>query len=265
MPPLPAPLFLVALQLVGLRVVHCGAYYGHKQHPQHHQPMQHVQHMGIGKEGFPLPQFHGKEMPYMQYPHYRKEIPQMPMHMGNENAHKGGGYNGRQDKGQTVPSGAEGMPQAGACWNTGPSRSTGDTWGGQARYAGTAGQAMWKWQEVRVFQASQEPKAILGTKACRACRDYTDPKGTKGWVRRDNRDTRVSLAPEGPPARVGYLASGSRVRTDSQGNTDRQGSLDLWAQKDILGPPEREGSPGHRVYLVMGDQARTACLDSQDP
>ena len=55
------------------------------------------------------------------------------------------------------------------------------------------------------------------------------------------------------------------MRTDSQGNTDRQGSLDLWAQKDILGPPEREGSPGHRVYLVMGDQARTACLDSQDP
>ncbi len=100
MPPLPVPLFLTLLQLAVLTCVSGGAYYGHKQHPQPYQPMQHLQHMG--KEGFPQQQYLGKEVPYMQYPHYRKELPQMPMHKGKENARKGGGYNGGQDKGEKV-------------------------------------------------------------------------------------------------------------------------------------------------------------------
>lgn len=102
MPPLPAPLFLALLQVVALTYVSGGAYYGHKQHPQPYQPVQHLQHMGIGKEGFPQQQYLGKEVPYMQYPHYRKELPQMPMHKGKENARKGAGYNGGQDKGEKV-------------------------------------------------------------------------------------------------------------------------------------------------------------------
>lgn len=102
MPPLPAPLFLTLLQLVVLTYVSGGAYYGHKQHPQQYQPVQHLQHMGMGKEGFPQQQYLGKEVPYMQYPHYRKEIPQMPMHKGKDTARKGGGYNGGQDKGEKI-------------------------------------------------------------------------------------------------------------------------------------------------------------------
>lgn len=38
----------------------------------------------------------------MQYPHYRKELPQMPMHKGKETGRKGGTYNGGQDKGEKV-------------------------------------------------------------------------------------------------------------------------------------------------------------------
>lgn len=102
MPPLPVPLFLALLQLVALTYVSGGAYYGHKQHPQPYQPVQHLQHMGMGKEGFPQQQYLGKEVPYMQYPHYRKELPQMPMHKGKDNARKGGGYNGGQDKGEKI-------------------------------------------------------------------------------------------------------------------------------------------------------------------
>lgn len=98
MPPLLAPLFL--LQLVVLTFVSGGAYYGHKQHPQPYQPMQHIQHIGMGKGGFPQQQYLGKDMPYMQYPHYSKELPPMPMHKGKENAHKGGSYNGGKDKGK---------------------------------------------------------------------------------------------------------------------------------------------------------------------
>lgn len=107
MPPLPAHLLLTLLQLLVLTYVSRGAYYGHKQHPQQYQPMQHLQHMGMGKEGFPQQQqqqqqYLGKEVPYMQYPHYRKELPQIPMHKGKENARKGGGYNGGQDKGENI-------------------------------------------------------------------------------------------------------------------------------------------------------------------
>lgn len=100
MPPLPAPLFLTLLQLVVLTYVSGGAYYGHKQHPQPYQPMQRLQHMGMGKEGFPQQQYLGKEVPYMQYPHYRKELPQIPMHKGKETSRKGGSYSGGQDKGE---------------------------------------------------------------------------------------------------------------------------------------------------------------------
>lgn len=100
MPPLPAPLQLALLQLIVFTYVSAGAYYGHKQHPQQYQQMQHLQHMGMGKEGYPQQQYLGKEMPYMQYPHYRKELPQMPMQKGKENPRKGGGYNGGQDKGE---------------------------------------------------------------------------------------------------------------------------------------------------------------------
>ena len=103
MAPLPAPLSLTVLQLAALTYVCGGAYYGHKQHPQHpqpYQPVQHHQHMGMGKEGFPQQQYLGKEVPYMQYPQYRKELPQMPMHKGKENARKGGGYKGGPDKGE---------------------------------------------------------------------------------------------------------------------------------------------------------------------
>lgn len=102
MPPIPDPLFFTLLHLVVLTYVSGGAYYGHKQHPQPYQPVQHHQRMGIGKEGFPQQQYLGKEVPYMQYPHYRKELPQMPMHKGKENARKGGGFNGGQDKGEKV-------------------------------------------------------------------------------------------------------------------------------------------------------------------
>lgn len=101
MPPLPVPLFLTLLHLIILTYVSGGAYYGHKQHPQPYQPMQHLQHMGMAKEGFPQQQYHGKEVPYMQYPHYRKELPQLPMHKGKGNGHKGGNYNGGQDKGES--------------------------------------------------------------------------------------------------------------------------------------------------------------------
>lgn len=100
MPPLPAPLFLSLLQLVVITHVSGGAYYGHKQHPQQYQPMQHLQHIGMGKEGFPQQQYLGKEVPYMQYPHYRKELPQIPVLKGKENAHKGVGYKGSQEKGK---------------------------------------------------------------------------------------------------------------------------------------------------------------------
>lgn len=102
MAPLPAPHILTLIQLVLLSYVNGGAYYGHKQHPQPYQPMQHIQHMGIGKEGFPQQQYLGKEIPYMQYPHYRKELPQMPMNKGKDNRGKGGSYNGGTDKGETV-------------------------------------------------------------------------------------------------------------------------------------------------------------------
>lgn len=56
--------------------------------------------MGMGKEGFPQQQFIGKEIPYMQYPHYRKELPQIPVFKGKESGRKGGRYNGGQDKGK---------------------------------------------------------------------------------------------------------------------------------------------------------------------
>lgn len=98
--PRPLPLLLTLLQLAVLTYMSAGAYYGHKQHPQQYQPMQHLQHMG--KEGFPQQQYLGKEVPYMQYPHYRKELHPMPMHKGKENLRRGGGYHGGQDKGEKV-------------------------------------------------------------------------------------------------------------------------------------------------------------------
>lgn len=101
MHPLPVPLLLTLLQLAVLTYVSGGAYYGHQQRPQQYQPMQHMQHMGMGKEGFPQQQYHRKEVPYMQYPHYRKELPQMPVHKGKgkETGRKGGTYDGGSDKG----------------------------------------------------------------------------------------------------------------------------------------------------------------------
>lgn len=101
MPPVPAPLLLTLLQLAAITFVSGGAYYGHKPHPQSYQPMPHLQHMG--KEGFPQQQYLGKEAPYMQYPHYRKELPQMPILKGKD-ARKGTGYKGGQDKGEEVRS-----------------------------------------------------------------------------------------------------------------------------------------------------------------
>lgn len=102
MHPLPVPLLLTLLQLAVLTYVSGGAYYGHKQRPQPYQPMQHMQHMGMGKEGFPQQQYLRKEVPYVQYPHYRKELPQMPMHKGKgkETGRKGGTYDGGSDKGR---------------------------------------------------------------------------------------------------------------------------------------------------------------------
>ena len=117
---------------------------------------------------------------------------------------------------------------------------------------------------VRVFRASQAPKGTRDTKAFRACRDYQDPKGTRGWVSRGNRDTRVSRDPEGPPAQGVSPASGSPARTDSRDNTDHRESLDPRGPKDILDPPEWEGSRAPLVCPVTGDQARTACPDSRD-
>ena len=93
---LPAPLVLTLLQLLVLTYASGGAYYGHNQHPQQYQPMQHLQ------AGFPQQQYHGKDVPYMQYPHYRKDLPQMPMLKGKEKLRKGGNYNGGQDKGKVI-------------------------------------------------------------------------------------------------------------------------------------------------------------------
>lgn len=107
-PSLSAPLLVALFQLAVLPLVHAGVYYGHKQHQQHpqqqpqqHQPMPHLSHMGMGsKEQHPQQQWPGKDMPHMQYPHYRKEIPQMPMHMGKEYPRKGVVVNSGQDKGE---------------------------------------------------------------------------------------------------------------------------------------------------------------------
>ena len=95
------PLLFTLLQLTVLPLVFGGAYYGHKPHPQHHQPLPHLAHMGMGKEGLPQQQYLGKDMHHMQYPQYRKELPQMPIHMGKENPRKGGMNGGGQDKGET--------------------------------------------------------------------------------------------------------------------------------------------------------------------
>lgn len=103
MPPLGPPFLLTLLQLIVLTYVSDGKYYGHNQHPQAYQQqmqMQHLQHMGIGSEGYPQQQYIGKDAPYMQYPQYRKELPQMPIMKGKEKARKGGVYNGGQDKGK---------------------------------------------------------------------------------------------------------------------------------------------------------------------
>ncbi|KAG7259047.1 hypothetical protein CRUP_004073 [Coryphaenoides rupestris] len=216
----------VSCGLVVLSRVHCGTYYGHKPHPQHpqhpqqrHQPMQHVQLIGLGKEGFPQQQFHGKEIPYLQqYPQYHKEIPQMPsMHLGQENARKGGGgYNGRHDKGQTVPSGAEGMPQ------------------GEPGVPGPPG------PEGPMGPAGPQGNGVPG------------PPGLPG-----------PLGPPGPPGVV-YRASGNLVQLDSRDHLDHRGSLGLLGKRDVLDHLEQGGNPAHRVYLVWGNQARTACLDSQE-
>lgn len=99
MPRLLGPLLTVLLQLFVFPCVTDGAYYGHKQHPQPYQPMQHLQHINMGNRGFPQQQYIGKEVPYMQYPHYMKELPQMPLLKGKENPRKGGNYNGGKEKG----------------------------------------------------------------------------------------------------------------------------------------------------------------------
>lgn len=105
MSPLPAHLITALLQLVVFTHASGGAYYGHKQLSQPYQHIQHLQHMGMGKGGFSQQQYLGKEVPYMQYPHYRKElpqiphVPQIPMLKGKENARKGVNYFGGQDKG----------------------------------------------------------------------------------------------------------------------------------------------------------------------
>jgi len=45
---------------------------------------------------------------------------------------------------------------------------------------------------------------------------------------------------------------------------DHRGSLGLLGKRDVLDHLEQGGNPAHRVYLVWGNQARTACLDSQE-
>lgn len=73
-----APFLVVLLQVVLLPHVCGGAYYGHKPLHQQHQPVPHIPHKGIGKE-----------MPHMQYIPYRKDIPQLPMHMNKGKDKKG--------------------------------------------------------------------------------------------------------------------------------------------------------------------------------
>ncbi|CAG5865794.1 unnamed protein product [Menidia menidia] len=141
---LPVPLIPTLLHVLVLTYVSGGAYYGHKQHPQPYQQMQHLQHMGMGKGGFPQQQYHGKEVPYMQYPHYRKELPQMPMLKGKENTRKGGNFNGGHDKGQTITQGVEGLPQgepgpAGPPGPDGPPGPPGPPGNGQPGPAGRPG------------------------------------------------------------------------------------------------------------------------------
>lgn len=99
---LPVLLFLSLFHFVVLTHINGGAFYGHKQHPQPYQPKQHHQHLGKGNGGFPQQQYLGKEVPYMQYPHYRKEVPQMPTLKGKQNIRDGGAYLGGQDKGEKV-------------------------------------------------------------------------------------------------------------------------------------------------------------------
>lgn len=99
MSPLSVLLITALLQLVVFTHASGGAFYGHNQHSQPYQQIQHFQHMGMGKGGFPQQQYLGKEVPYMQYPQYRKEIPQIPVLKGKEKARKGINYFGGQDKG----------------------------------------------------------------------------------------------------------------------------------------------------------------------
>lgn len=73
-----APFLAILLQVVLLPSVFGGAYFGHKPHHQQHQPVPFIPHKGIGKE-----------MPHRQYPQYRKEIPQLPMHMNKGKDKKG--------------------------------------------------------------------------------------------------------------------------------------------------------------------------------
>ncbi|KAK0147172.1 Collagen alpha-4(VI) chain [Merluccius polli] len=268
MPPLPAPLFLVVLQLVVLSCVHCGAFYGHKQHPQHHQPMQHIQHMGIGKEGFPQQQFHGKEIPYMQYPHYRKEIPQMPMHMGKEIARKGGGYNGRQDKGQTIPSGAEGMPQgelglAGPPGPEGPIGPPGPPGNGQPGPAGLPGPlgppgtpgvgkpGLPGLPGKPCGNGEQGPQGEMGPSGSEGPIGQQGPQGLPGppgdfqasQVPKVNLDTKACRGCQD------YQDSKGTKGWVSQDNQDTKGSLDP------------EGPLVQLVYLASGNQVRTDCQD----
>ncbi|CAB1347316.1 unnamed protein product [Coregonus sp. 'balchen'] len=157
----PLPLLVALLQLAILPLVHAGAYYGHKQHQQHpqqHQPMPHLSHIGMGgKEQHPQQQWPGKEMPHMQYPQYRKEIPQMPMHMGKEYPRKGGVVNGGQDKGETE-------------------------WQSLVRPS-PVGQ-----QEVSL-EACQESRAQLGL------RDLRDPLGHQDLLGKDSQELKENQAP----------------------------------------------------------------------
>lgn len=73
-----APFLAILVQVVLLPSVFGGAYFGHKPQHQQHQPVPFIPHKGIGKE-----------MPHRQYPQYRKEIPQLPMHMNKGKDKKG--------------------------------------------------------------------------------------------------------------------------------------------------------------------------------
>ncbi|KAG5852672.1 hypothetical protein ANANG_G00065080, partial [Anguilla anguilla] len=198
-------ILLLVLQLTLPHYAHGGAYYGHKQLqqlPQQHQPLPQLPHMALGKDGLPQQQYLGKEVPHM-IPQYRKEFPQLPMHLGKEMPRKDG-------KGETIPRGEKGNPgDVGPKGPPGPQGPPGLPGHGMPGppgkpgppgppgYAGIAKPGMpgmpgkpgagcqgWGNQGGRGCQGNQGPEESLVIRACLDFPVFQGQKVTKGLVSR---------------------------------------------------------------------------------